>query len=133
MPDFFVPVDTSMYSKYYFNLHDKGMIYRFAFYFSDSNRKTLQKFKTYQNLVKYLNKENVLEKFLTYAEKHGVKRNYQDLKVSSELLQSQLEAYIARNFFDNDGFYPIINSTDNSIQKAIEIFEGKESTNKNKT
>lgn len=126
MPDFFVPVDTSAFSKYYFNLHDKGMIYRFAFYYSDANRRTLQKNKNYQSLVKCLSKENILDKFLTYAEKHGVKRNLQDLKVSSSLLQSQLEAYIVRNFFDNNGFYPVINSTDNSIKKAMEIYERKE-------
>ncbi len=125
MPDFFIPVDTSAFSKYYYLLHEKGMIYRFAFYYSDANRKSLEKHKTYQALIKYLKKENILEKLLGYAEKHGIKRNYSDLKISSVLLETQLESYIVRNFFDNNGFYPVINTLDNTVKKAIEIYEGE--------
>jgi carboxyl-terminal processing protease len=73
-------------------------------------------------LVKYLKKKNVFEKFVKYADEHGVKKNAKNLKVSSELIQTDLEAYIVRNFFDNAGFYPIINSVDNTVQKAVELW-----------
>jgi len=125
MPDFFVPVDTSEYSGYYYQLLEKGIIYRFAFYYSDNNRKALAKFKNYHSLVKALNKEKLLDKLSSYAEKLGIKKNPNDLKTSSSLLQTQLEAYIVRNFFDNNGFYPVFNSNDNTVKKALEICERK--------
>ena len=55
----------------------------------------------------------------------ALKKNNADLKVSSVLLQSQLEAYIVRNFFDNNGFYPLFNNSDNTVKEALKICGGK--------
>lgn len=125
MPDFFTPIDTSEYSNYYYQLSEKGMVYRFAFRFSDTNRKNLEKHKNYTSLVKALKKENLINKLADYAEKHGIKRDPKGIRTSSSLLQTQLEAYIVRNFFDNSGFYPILNASDNTMKKALKIFETK--------
>jgi carboxyl-terminal processing protease len=125
MPDYFVPADTSAFSEYYYHIREKGLIYQYAFYYSDANRSILSKFKSYKEMVKYLRKKEVFDKFVKYASEHGVKKSRKDLKVSATYLQTDLEAYIARNFFDNAGFYPIINSIDNTVQRAIEIWEPK--------
>jgi carboxyl-terminal processing protease len=125
MPDFFVPIDTSAFSEYFYQVREKGLINNYAFYYSDTNRPLLSKFKTYHDLANYLKKKNILEKFVKYADEHGVKRNFNDLKISSSVLQVYLEATIVRNFFDNAGFYPMINSIDNTMHKAIEIFKTK--------
>ena len=76
-------------------------------------------------MLMFLRKQSLLKKLISYAEDHNVKINQADLKVSSALLQTQLEAYIVRNFFDNEGFCPIINTTDKTIDKALEIFRVK--------
>lgn len=123
MPDFFIPFDTVAYTKYYSRLFEKGIIYRFAFQYSDVNRQKLSKNKTYQDLAKTLKKEKLLDKLSEYAEKQGIKKNSSDMKTSANLLQTQLEAYIARNFFDNNGFYPILNTSDSTVLRAIKIFE----------
>jgi carboxyl-terminal processing protease len=123
MPDYFIPFDTTAFTKYYSQLYDKGIVYRFAFHYSDVNRKKLDKYKTYQNLLKSLKKDNLLDKLSDYAEKQGITKNPAELKTSASLLQTQLEAYIVRNFFDNEGFYPILNSSDNTVKKALEICE----------
>lgn len=125
MPDIFIPLDTTEYSNYYYQLAEKGIVYRFAFHYSDVNRKSLEKHKGYQSMVKALKKENLLDKLADYAEKQGVKRSPAGLRTSASLLQTQLEAYIARNFFDNNGFYPIMNASDNTMKKALKIWEEK--------
>ncbi len=122
MPDFFVPVDTSEFSEYYYHIREKGLIYQYAFYYSDANRTALSKFKNYKDMVKYLKKKNVFDKFVKYADDHGVKKNANDIKISATFLQTDIEAYIARNFFDNAGFYPIINSIDNAVLKAVDLW-----------
>jgi carboxyl-terminal processing protease len=121
MPDFFVPIDTTPFTDFYYKIREKGLIYEFAFYYSDANRSVLNKFKNYKELVKYLQKKNIFERLVKYASDHGVKKDSKDLIISS-LLQTEMEAYIARNFFDNVGFYPILNTEDKTVQKAVEIF-----------
>jgi carboxyl-terminal processing protease len=120
MPDIFVPFDTTSMSKLYDEIRDLGLIYKFAFNYSDQNRLKLKKLQNYAELRKQLKREDVFNKFIAYAQKQGIKTSDKDLKISSKLLSVQLEAYIVRNFFDNDGFYPIISDIDNTLDKAVE-------------
>ncbi len=73
--------------------------------------------------MKYLEKQNVLRKFIAFAEKQGVKEKPKDIRISERILKVQLDAYIARNFLDNDGFFPIIQEIDNTLEKAIETLQ----------
>jgi carboxyl-terminal processing protease len=123
MPDIFVPLDTSGISDYYIEVSNKGLLYRFALNYSDANRTTLSRLNTPQEFVKNLERAGILRKFIIFASKNGVKENPADIKVSRLLLQTQLMAYIARNFIDNAGFYPIIQDIDNTLLKAIEVLE----------
>ncbi|MCB8994793.1 MAG: peptidase S41, partial [Bacteroidales bacterium] len=124
MPDIFVPMDTSGISTYFNRVRNLGLIYRFAFDYSDKNREKLSKFKTAKELSSYLDKSNYFKEFLQYADKKGVPQNASDIKVSGELIQVQIKAYIARNSIDNEGFYPIIQEIDKTLLKAIEVIDG---------
>jgi carboxyl-terminal processing protease len=73
--------------------------------------------------VKYLENQNVLQKFVAFASKQGVKEKPKDLRTSGKILKIQLDAYIARNFLDNDGFFPIIQEIDNTLEKAVETLQ----------
>ncbi|MCX7987446.1 MAG: S41 family peptidase [Bacteroidales bacterium] len=122
MPDIFVGVDTSGFSKLYDEVTDRGLIYRFAFQYSDNNRLALSRFKTVESLRDELRKRKVFELFIDFVGKQGLKVNSADIKASRKLISTQLEAYICRNFFDNKGFYPIMGEIDNTLKKAVEIF-----------
>lgn len=121
MPDYFVPLDTSGITPYFNKVATRNLIYRFAFDFTDSHRKEFAKMKDYRQIVAFLEKQNVLEKFIAFAKKRGVESNTAQIKQSMELLKVQLMASIARNVIDNEGFYPIIRQVDNTLLKAIEI------------
>ncbi|MBN2273340.1 MAG: S41 family peptidase [Bacteroidales bacterium] len=123
MPDIFVPLDTTGISDYYLEVRNKGLLYRFALDYSDANRDELSQLSTPQEFVKYLDQVGVLHKFIAFASKNGVKENPEGIKISSTILKTQLHAYIARNFLDNAGFYPIILDIDNTLLKAIEVLE----------
>ena len=41
------------------------------------------------------------------------------MKTSEQIIKVQLMAYIARNFIDNNGFYPIIAEIDETINVAL--------------
>ncbi|WP_163715286.1 S41 family peptidase [Mangrovibacterium lignilyticum] len=123
MPDYFVPMDTTGYSDYYSKITQKALVYHFAFDYSDKHRVELAKLSTPEQFVQYLQKEKVLDQFIAYAEGEGVKRSTSDLKISGKIIEYQLMAYITRNIIGDDGFYPIIQQIDKTLQKAIELSE----------
>ncbi|MBI4649577.1 MAG: peptidase S41, partial [Bacteroidia bacterium] len=122
MPDIFIPVDTAGITHYFTSCINKGLIYKFAFEFADTNRTILNKFNTAKDILKYLNKQNILERFIKYSDIKGVKRNQQEIEKSKEILDTHLKAHIARNIIDNDGYFPVIYYIDTPLKKAVEIF-----------
>ncbi len=123
MPDIFVPLDTNGISNYYINIRNRGLIYRYALEYTDIYRKKLNKFKTLDELKKFLISNKTMAKFIVFATKNGVPENKKEIKTSKEIIECQLYAYIARNIFDNDGYYPLIEKIDNTLQKAINELE----------
>lgn len=120
MPDFFVPADTTGYSPYFSKITQKGFVYQFALDYADSKRNELSKLTTYAEFEKYFQKANVLQLFVVFAEKKGVRSNPADLKVSGEIIDNQIKAYIARNIIGEEGFYPIIKNIDKALLEAIQ-------------
>ena len=125
MPDIFVPIDTTVVTPYYMQVRNRGLIYRFAFEYTDRNREKLNQFEDPIEISEYLNKQDLLNKFITYAVKEGVKKKQKDIDVSAHILLTQIKAYIARNIMDNDGFYPIFKDIDNTLQAAIDYLSEK--------
>jgi carboxyl-terminal processing protease len=121
MPDVFVPFDTTRVSKYYGRISAQQLIYRFAFNYADDHRKTLNEFENVASLEAHLNRQALMDQFTTYASEHGISKSTDGYGNSKEIIHTQLKAYIARNILDNEGFYPIIRSLDNTVNKAIEV------------
>jgi len=120
MPDIFVPVDTTAVSDYYNRVRSMGLMYRFAFYYTDKNRAALEQFTTSREIEGYLNDQDILPEFIEYAKGKGVDPSYKDIRISELALHQTVKAYIGRNVIDNIGFYPIIASIDNTLQVAID-------------
>lgn len=123
MPDFFIGQDTTQYTPYYRQVFNSMTLYNFCFNYTDKNRETLKKYKTWQSLRQYLCTTAYLEEFLQFAESKGIKRNVQEIKQSEALIVNQLQAYICRNMLGDNGFYPILNLDDITVLKAIEVLQ----------
>ena len=120
MPDVFVPVDTSGASEYYNKVRSLGLMYRFAFYYTDIHRSSLDKFTTARDIEGYLDDQDLLPQFIKYASDKGLPADYKDIRTSEEVLKKTIKAYVARNIIDNDGFYPIIADIDQTLKVAID-------------
>ncbi|MFW6246024.1 MAG: peptidase S41, partial [Tangfeifania sp.] len=121
MPDIFVPMDTTGNSEYFNNIYRKGLIYRFAYAYSDDHREKLSEFTEAAEFDNYLRGQNILNEFVEYAEEKGIERSAEGIKASGNVIETQLKAYIARNIIGEEGFYPIISHIDNTLQEAIDI------------
>jgi carboxyl-terminal processing protease len=122
MPDIFVPVDTSLYTRFYAKVSSRGLIYRFAYKYADSNRNKMKDFSDHHDLVKFLHRQDLYNKFVDFAEKNGIKESTEEIILSKHVISTQLNAFIARFILDNMGYYPIIHEIDPNIQKSLEIF-----------
>lgn len=121
MPDIFVPRDTTGITPYLNEAVNKGLLYQYAFKYSDEKRHQLSEYKDYTQLQKHLQGEPLLDKFTAFAASHGLKRNYKEIKESGRLLTNYLESYIARNIIGDDAFYPILLQEDKTFGKALEV------------
>ncbi|MBU8893460.1 MAG: S41 family peptidase [Bacteroidales bacterium] len=131
MPDIFVPLDTSRYSKYYAEIIRKGVLYNFAFEYVDNNRNLLIKYKDAASINNYLESISIFNQFASFAEENGVPDSTKGFVKSRHLVGTLLKANIARNVIDNDGFYPIIQEIDTTLKTAIEYLKEKPNTEMN--
>lgn len=123
MPDVFVPVDTSGSSEYYNKVRNLGLMYRFAFYYTDLHRSSMDQFTKADEIEAYLDKQDLLPQFISYATEKGVQPDYKDIRISRQVLLKTIKAYVARNLIDNMGFYPIIADLDHTLKVAIDTIE----------
>ncbi|MBO7167231.1 MAG: S41 family peptidase, partial [Bacteroidaceae bacterium] len=90
MPDIFIPEDTVHLTSYYKEAVMTGLLRQFAFNFTDEHRKHLDKCHTMEEVVKYLDRANVLDKFARFGEKHKLRRRNLMLNRSRKLFERNL-------------------------------------------
>lgn len=126
MPDVFVPQDTTGVSSYLIEASNRGLIIRFSFHYSDTQREKLSAFEEYQPLLKYLKGQNVMEQFIRYAESKGLKRRNLLIQKSRKLLERHVYGNIIYNMLGQEEYIRFINTEDATVKKALEILENGE-------
>lgn len=121
MPDVFVPLDTSGVTPWFTQVRSKGLTYSFAFKYTDDHRQELEKFQSINNLTEYLDRKNLFSDFLKYTSEEGIIPKPSEIGRSKKLVDTELKAYVARNLFDNEGFYRVISRIDEPLKKALEL------------
>lgn len=124
MPDVFVPLDTNGRTIYLSEVTYSGLLNQFAFDYADQNRNQLKANKSFEQFNKaFAVSDQLLEEFVSFAEKNKIKRKDTEIKKSASILKTQLKALIARNIWSNAGYFPIIHTIDNTFKKAVELAE----------
>ena len=126
-PDIFVPLDTSGTGLYYSSLLWGGAINQFAFdyvkrnrYFSKNPWSSPTQYKeTFQV------DNSLIQEMVDYAESELNIRVYtkKDVKYCEKKLKIQLKAEIARQIWQENGFFSVYNDFDSEFQNAYNAFE----------
>ncbi len=125
-PDIFVAEDTTDVTSYYKQAAMSGLILQFAFEYTDNNRQKLNEYKTMKDLEKYLLKQNMVEKFVSYGEKNGLKRRNLLIQRSHKLLERYLHSRIIYNMMSEEAWLQYLNDDDPAIKETQKLFqEGK--------
>jgi carboxyl-terminal processing protease len=128
MPDYFVPLDTTFNSGYYNRLYNRGIINIFTLSYVDDHRSELQlKYPNFQLFMDdFTVSDKTLEELTTYASREDLVFNEEDFKVSREHIRLVLKSYIARDLWNTSEFYQVLNASNPSVLKAIEVLEGQD-------
>lgn len=127
MPDIFVPQDTTGVTSYFSMAVNRGLTLQFAFQYTDQNRQKLQKYETAEDMLTYLKKQNILEKFASFAESKGLKRRNILMYKSQKLFERNLYGNIIYNMLDMENYLKYLNQLDPTVLKALEILETEKS------
>ena len=127
MPDYFIPLDTTQYNKYHRELAAKGSIINTCLRYIDSHREKLAKqykdFDTFQK--KFEVSTELLQQLAENGKKDGVK--YDEVLYTEALptLKIQMKALIARDLWEMNEYFRIMNEKNESVMKAVELLQEK--------
>ena len=122
-PDIFIPEDTVDYTSYFKEAAMSGLILQFAFEYTDKYRPKLSSFETMPELSAYLDKQNTVDKFASYADKNGLRRRNLLIKKSHHLLERFINSRIIYNIMDEEDWIEYLNLDDNVIRAALDVFK----------
>lgn len=121
VPDIFVPNDTTGITGYYRDAVNKGLLMDFAYEYTDLNRKALSESKDVESLLKQLPSDDILlSSFVYYATTKGVPARWYYIKLSRNLIVTQLKALIARNIFGFPAYWQVEATSDNNVVRALD-------------
>ncbi len=126
MPDIFVPQDTVGYTSYYSTVVNNRLHNEFTFQYTDTNRESLSKYDNYKTMLAYLKRQNLVEKFVRFAETRDVKRRNLMISKSHKLLERLIYGGIIYNMLGTEEYVAYLNQDDPTVKKAVEILTNGE-------
>ena len=135
MPDIFIPLDTTDMSRYFLEVSGRNILYRYTIEYGDRHRDALNKVQTTADLRALLNADRtLLNDFVAYAARKGVRPAWSDIRRSRKLLEAQIRAFIGRNTaLEDAGYYSEIHAVDTVVAAAIEELENMDNSLEPKT
>ena len=126
MPDYFVPLDTTKYTRFYRELSAKGIIINASLHNLDKNRKQLSKqwkdFNTFK--AQYIVPDDLVEFIFREGEKQDIKpKDDAERQETIPELKRILKALTARDLWDMSEYFAIIYDDDAMVKKAVELLE----------
>ena len=120
MPDVFVPIDTSLFTRSVTRLYLDGRFNNFVYKYYISHLPQFNEYKTPSELAsKYQNTSDAWSQLVSYAAKDSI--NLARIpELDKENIQHRIKAYLARLKWRTQGFYEVYNLYDPLIRKAKE-------------
>jgi len=134
MPDYFIPMDTTLYTTLYRELIGKGIVNRFTMGKVDKERETFKKkYKTFDEyLAKFEVSDAMLQELLNMLlndRKESAQATVSELtekdkkeyEISKSLITNQVKALIARDLWEMNEYFQVRNLQNESLNKALEL------------
>lgn len=125
MPDFFVPIDTTQYTRYHNQLAATSAITKATLKYIDRHREELtQKYPKFNDFfAHYEVGQDLLDMLIAEGKAQKVEFNEEEYKKGLPEIKLQLKALLARDLWDTSEYFQIMNTINPVVKKAIEMME----------
>ena len=120
-PDIFVPDDSTGVTSYYKAAAFSGLIAQFCFEVVDQNREILNSLPTLEEKVEWMDRQNMLESFARYGQKHSLPRRNLMMQKSQKLFRRSIYSGIIYNSSDMNDYLKFLNQDDPAILRSIQV------------
>ena len=129
MPDEFVPLDTTKYTRFHRELAAKSVIINQNLRYVDNHRKQLK--KQYPDFADFRKRYEIPQKLIDNILAEGKKQKIEpkddaELQRTLPYLRAQLKALIARDLWTMTEYFAIMNEQSDIVQRAIAVINNKE-------
>jgi len=121
MPDIYIPVDTTGYTDFYYELSGRGVLNDVLYNHLLSQNLVYQ--STDELIRNFKLNEPDIKRLIQMAAKRNIKASERKIDSSRKEIETQLKALLARYYFGDDGFYRVLNSGDQAIIRSLEVFK----------
>ena len=124
MPDYYVPLDTTKYTRFHREMSARSLIINASLRYVDQQRKALK--KQYPTFGRFQQEfeipSSVTDGILAEAEKQNIKpKDDEELKTTMPYLKLQLKALVARDLWDTSQYFAVMNESNDVVKRALEL------------
>ncbi len=126
MPDYFIPLDTTLYTRFYREISAKSLIVNSNLHYMDKNRKKLAKqYSTFEDFnANFEMPDDVIEKLFEEAKKQKVSPKDDEERIATiPQVKRTLKALVARDIWDMSEYFQIIYADNEMVKKAVELLQ----------
>lgn len=129
MPDVFVPLDTTQYTKFHRQLAARSFIVNANLTYVDEHRKELKRrYASFDDFERTFEiPQSVVDSLVAQAERQNIRpKDSTELALTLPQLRLQLKALVARDLWDMSEYFAVINQRNHIVARAVALIEGKE-------
>ena len=131
MPDYYVPLDTTLYSKLHRELSAKGCINAAVLRYMDKNRKDLK--KKYKTITDFKSRfqpgDDIFSMLKTEAQKSKVEYKEEDFTTAKSTVGKVVKALIGRDLWEINAYYELYNENNPIYVKGVEVISSEQAVN----
>ena len=124
MPDAYIPLDTTVYTRFHRELAAKSIVIQQNLRFVDNHRKELmERWPSFDEFKQnYQIPKSLLDTIIAEGEKQNIKpKDEAELQKTLPYLSLQLKALIARDLWDMSEYFSVFNESSEMVKKALEV------------
>lgn len=121
IPDLFVAEDTTGRTSYFMEAYMRGLLYQYAYVFTDQHRTALSRASNVDAVLAQLQGHDLVEGFAAFAASNGLKRRPLLIRQSSQLLRSYITGQILLHLFDTQEAVRYDNRSDACVMRGLQL------------
>ena len=123
MPDYFVPLDTTLNSAYVTRLFNSDSSREFILDYLNKNKDSFKDMTLDQYYTSYKVSDSMLMELTEYGKKNKVAFDAKDFNKSKEYLRLLVKAHMGRQIYDDNAFYKVVNDINEVYLQALNLFD----------